>query len=78
MEDTAYRAIAIVGAGAIMPDAPNVAAFWDNIKDRAQLHQRGYRRTAGTRHFTMTPITVRPIRPTPRSAAGCGSFPGSP
>ncbi len=32
MEDTAYRAIAIVGAGAILPDAPNVAAFWENIK----------------------------------------------
>ena len=32
MEDTAYRAIAIVGAGAILPDAPNVAAFWDNVK----------------------------------------------
>ncbi|HEY2017050.1 MAG TPA: beta-ketoacyl synthase N-terminal-like domain-containing protein, partial [Bryobacteraceae bacterium] len=32
MEDTAYRAIAIVGAGAVMPDAPNVAAFWANLK----------------------------------------------
>ena len=33
MEDTAYRAIAIVGAGAILPDAANVAAFWKNIKN---------------------------------------------
>ncbi|HYL46025.1 MAG TPA: beta-ketoacyl synthase N-terminal-like domain-containing protein, partial [Candidatus Limnocylindrales bacterium] len=33
MEDTAYRAIAIVGAGAILPDAPNVSAFWENIKN---------------------------------------------
>ena len=32
MEDTAYRAIAIVGAGAILPDAPNVPAFWENVK----------------------------------------------
>jgi acyl transferase domain-containing protein/NAD(P)-dependent dehydrogenase (short-subunit alcohol dehydrogenase family) len=32
MQDTADRAIAIVGVGAIMPDAPNAAAFWDNIK----------------------------------------------
>ncbi|MBI3475623.1 MAG: SDR family NAD(P)-dependent oxidoreductase [Acidobacteria bacterium] len=31
-EDTSYRAIAIVGAGAILPDAPNVPTFWDNIK----------------------------------------------
>jgi len=33
MESTAYRAIAIVGAGAILPDAPNVPAFWENIKN---------------------------------------------
>ena len=32
MENTAHRAIAIVGAGAILPDAPNVPAFWENIK----------------------------------------------
>ncbi len=32
MEDTAYRAIAIVGAGAVMPDAANVKAFWENVK----------------------------------------------
>ena len=32
MEDTANRAIAIVGAGAILPDAPNVAAFCENVK----------------------------------------------
>ena len=32
MQNTDYRAIAIVGAGAILPDAPNVPAFWNNIK----------------------------------------------
>ena len=32
MESTSSRAIAIVGAGAILPDAPNVPAFWENIK----------------------------------------------
>ena len=30
---TAHRAIAIVGAGAILPDAPNVPAFWENVKN---------------------------------------------
>src|SRR5512140_458949 len=30
--DTAHRAVAIVGAGAILPDAPDVARFWDNIE----------------------------------------------
>ena len=33
MKDTAHRAIAIVGLGAILPDAPNVQAFWGNIKN---------------------------------------------
>ena len=32
MENTAHRAIAIVGAGAVLPDATNVAAFWENVK----------------------------------------------
>jgi len=32
MENTAHRAIAIVGVGAILPDAPNVTAFWNNVK----------------------------------------------
>jgi acyl transferase domain-containing protein/NAD(P)-dependent dehydrogenase (short-subunit alcohol dehydrogenase family) len=33
MEDTSYRAIAIVGVGAVLPDAPNVGAFWKNVQD---------------------------------------------
>ena len=32
MESTSHRAIAIVGVGAILPDAPNAPAFWENIK----------------------------------------------
>ena len=32
MENTAHRAVAIVGTGCVLPDAPNVAAFWENIK----------------------------------------------
>lgn len=32
MENTSYRAIAIVGVGAVLPDAPNVTTFWENIK----------------------------------------------
>ncbi len=31
MEDTAHRAVAVVGVGAILPDAPDVATFWDNL-----------------------------------------------
>jgi acyl transferase domain-containing protein len=33
MQDTSHRAIAIVGAGAILPDATNVPAFWENVKN---------------------------------------------
>ena len=33
MENTSYRAIAIVGVGAVLPDAPNVDAFWKNVKE---------------------------------------------
>ena len=32
MENSAHRAIAIVGVGAILPDAPNAPEFWNNIK----------------------------------------------
>ena len=32
MEATAQRAIAIVGVGAILPDAPDVPTFWSNVK----------------------------------------------
>ena len=33
MENTSYRAIAIVGTGAVLPDAVNVPAFWNNVKN---------------------------------------------
>lgn len=33
MENTSYRAVAIVGTGAVLPDAPNVEAFWKNVKN---------------------------------------------
>ena len=34
MESSGDRAIAIVGLGATMPDAPNAPAFWENIKNK--------------------------------------------
>src|ERR1019366_5759652 len=33
MENSSYRDIAIVGVRAVLPDAPNVAAFWQNVKN---------------------------------------------
>jgi malonyl CoA-acyl carrier protein transacylase len=32
MSNHAHRAVAVVGVGAILPDAPDVATFWQNIK----------------------------------------------
>jgi acyl transferase domain-containing protein len=32
-ENPVDRAIAIVGAAAVMPDAPDATTFWQNIKD---------------------------------------------
>jgi acyl transferase domain-containing protein/NAD(P)-dependent dehydrogenase (short-subunit alcohol dehydrogenase family) len=33
MTDTAYRALAIVGVSAVLPDAPDAATFWRNVRD---------------------------------------------
>ena len=37
-QDTASRAIAIVGVGAILPDAPNAPAFWENVQGGPLQH----------------------------------------
>src|SRR6476660_4419509 len=34
MDSTVDRAIAIVGVGAMLPDAPSAPAFWKNIRDK--------------------------------------------
>ncbi|MGQ9548246.1 MAG: beta-ketoacyl synthase N-terminal-like domain-containing protein, partial [Roseiflexus sp.] len=34
MSDSTERAIAIVGVGAVLPDAPNALAFWNNILNK--------------------------------------------
>ncbi len=33
MRDSAHRAVAIVGVGAVLPDAPDARAFWQNIRE---------------------------------------------
>jgi acyl transferase domain-containing protein/acyl carrier protein/NAD(P)-dependent dehydrogenase (short-subunit alcohol dehydrogenase family) len=33
MRNSGYKAIAVVGIGAVLPQAPNAAAFWKNIKE---------------------------------------------
>ena len=75
MENTAHRAIAIVGAGAILPDAPNVSAFWENVKN-GRYSITEVDRTAGIRRSTTIPITVHRTRLIRRSAAGCASTSG--
>ena len=34
MSDTADRAVAVVGVGAIFPDAQNAAAYWNNMRTK--------------------------------------------
>ena len=77
MENTAYRAIAIVGVGAILPDAPNVAAFWQNVKT-GRYSITDVNQTAGTRRSTTIRTRKRPTRPTRKSADGCASGSGTP
>ena len=76
MEDTSYRAIAIVGAGAVLPDAPNVPAFWQNIKS-GRYSVSESRPTAGIPRSITMPILAHQIKPTQRSAAGYASMYGS-
>jgi len=33
MKETAHKAVAIVGVGAVLPDAPDARKFWQNIKE---------------------------------------------
>ncbi len=33
MKSSAHKAVAVVGVGAVLPDAPNARVFWQNIKD---------------------------------------------
>ncbi len=58
MENTAHRAIAIVGVGAVLPDAPNVPAFWENIKNS---------------RYSVSEVTARPLecRPLLRFRSQC-------
>ena len=32
MREAVHRAIALVGVGAVLPDAPDVPTFWSNLK----------------------------------------------
>ena len=76
MEDTAYRAIAIVGVGAILPDAPNVPAFWENIKNgRYSITDVTPDRWDPHSYYDADP--ARPTRPIRRSADGCASTRGT-
>ena len=76
MEDTAYRAIAIVGAGAILPDAPNVAAFWENMKNGRYSISEVTPGPLGSGALLRSRSAALRTRPIPRSAAGCASTRG--
>ena len=70
-----HRAIAIVGAGAILPDSPNVAAFWSNIKDgRYSISE--FCVIGGTPSSTTILIRLLPTKHIRRSADGSASIRG--
>ena len=60
-----------------MPDAPDAAAFWENVTGGPLQHHRRAGRSAGTRRSTTTPTRTRPRRPTRRSAAGSATSTGT-
>ncbi len=70
MENTSYRAIAIVGVGAILPDAPNAPAFWENVKNGRYSISARSSPIVGTPLFITIPIRTRPIKHIRKSAAG--------
>ena len=63
-------AVAIVGVGAILPDAPDAATFWDNVANGRYSDQRGAARPLGPGPLLRPRSARRPTRPTRRSAAG--------
>ena len=77
MEDTSYRAIAIVGVGAILPDAPNVATFWQNVKNsRYSISDVTPDRWDPDSYYDADPARARQEH-TRKSADGCASTPGT-
>ncbi len=64
MEHHDIHPVAVVGMSAIMPDAPNADAFWDNVSGGQVLHHADAVRTAGTRRSTTARTAAPPTRPT--------------
>ena len=62
MSSTADDAVAIVGVGAILPDAPDAGAFWHNVTRRAATRSATSTRPAGTPRSTTTPTRRRPTK----------------
>ena len=77
MTGPADRAVAIVGVGAILPDAPDVADVLGQRHATAATASATSTRALGSRRSTTTPIRRRPTRRTRRSAAGCATGTGT-
>ncbi|HSM16689.1 MAG TPA: beta-ketoacyl synthase N-terminal-like domain-containing protein, partial [Gemmatimonadales bacterium] len=59
MKSTADRAIAIVGVGAVLPDAPNAASFWTNLcEGRYSVSEVPIERWDVARYFDPDPKAV--------------------
>ena len=77
MTSPADRAVAIVGVGAILPDAPDAERVLGQRLATATTRSATSTRRAGIRRSTTTPTRRRRSGPTRRSAAGCASGTGT-
>jgi len=75
--DPAERAVAVIGVGAILPDALDAKAFWQNVV----TGRNSVSEVTPDRWNSATTTTLIPrhrARRIPRSAAGCAACPSSP
>ncbi|MFN2155476.1 MAG: beta-ketoacyl synthase N-terminal-like domain-containing protein, partial [Anaerolineae bacterium] len=59
MSEQAHRAVAVVGIGAILPDAPDVATFWRNLQQgRYSITEVPYERWDPADYYKPDPSAV--------------------
>ena len=73
MTDSTDHAVAIVGVGAILPDAPDAGDLLEQRPRRPLRDQRGRPGALGPGALLRPRPARRPRRPTRRSAAGCAT-----
>ena len=71
METSVNRAVAIVGLGAILPDAPNAPAFWKNILGkRYSISEVPSERWSAAHYYDPDPAAPDPSSTSPTTSSG--------